>query len=129
MKKVFITLILFAVTVVSMADDVMKKDGNTYIVNTTTLCNTRGFKGTTPLEVHIQKGKVVKIVPLKNMESKGYYDRVKKNVLSLYEAMKVSEAMKLSSQPYVDGFSGATFTTKAVQNNINAALEYYKAHK
>lgn len=35
----------------------MTKKGKTYTVNTTTLCNARGFKGTTPLLVTFKGGK------------------------------------------------------------------------
>ena len=118
-----------AMATAAMADNVMTKTGDTYIVNTTTLCSTKGFKGTTPLEVHIQDGKVVKIVSLKNMESRGYYARVKKEVISKYDNLKVSKAKKLSSHPDVDGFTGATYSTRAVQDNIHAALVYYEKNK
>ena len=36
----------------------MTKKGKTYTVNTTTLCNARGFKGTTPLLVTFKGGKM-----------------------------------------------------------------------
>jgi len=129
MKKTIITLMLSVVAVIAMADDIMTKQGDTYVINTTTLCNTKGYKGTTPLEVYIAKGKIVKIVALKNMETKGYFARVKKSVIAKYESLKVSKAKKLSRNPDIYGFTGATFSTRAVQANINAALNYYESHK
>jgi len=96
MKKTIITLMLSITAIIAMADNVMTKQGNTYVVNTTTLCNTKGFKDTTPLEVYIQKGKVVKIVALKNMETKSYFARVKKAVIDIYESLKVSQGLPLS---------------------------------
>lgn len=113
----------------AMADGVMKHEGDTYIVNTTTLCKTKGYKGTTPLEVHIKGGKVVKIVALPNVESKGYYARVQKGVFPKYIGLKVSKAKKKAASTQVDGVTGATYSSRAVQANINAALEYYEAHK
>ena len=60
MKKNILTIAaLLLLTLTASADNVMKKEADgTYVVNTTTLCKTRGYKGTTPLEVHIKNGKV-----------------------------------------------------------------------
>lgn len=113
----------------AMADDVMQKKGDTYIVNTTTLCQKKGYKSTTPVEVHIQNGKVIKVVALPNKESKGYFKIILQKLLPLYNDIKVGKAEKLSSQPQVDAYTGATFSGNAVQANIKAALKYYKAHK
>lgn len=131
MKKILYTIIVtFIVSLAANADDVMKKtkDG-TYVVNTTTLCKAKGYKGTTPLEVHIKDGKVVKIVSLPNHETKNYYARVEKNLVGKLAGQKVSKASKLATQQKVDGCTGATYSTKAVQQNVKAALDYYKKHK
>lgn len=131
MKKILYTIIVtFIVSLAANADDVMKKtkDG-TYVVNTTTLCKAKGYKGTTPLEVHIKDGKVVKIVSLPNHETKNYYARVEKNLVGKFAGQKVPKASKLATQQKVDGCTGATYSTKAVQQNVKAALDYYKKHK
>ena len=111
----------------AMADDVMQKKGDTYIVNTTTLCQKKGYKSTTPVEVHIQNGKVIKVVALPNKESKGYFKIILQKLLPLYNDIKVGKAEKLSTKPQVDAYTGATFSGNAVQANIKAALDYYKA--
>ena len=112
------------------ADDVMRKEADgTYVINTTTLCSARGYKKTTPVEVYISKGKVVKVVPLKNEESKGYFMRVVKHLLPKYQDLKVSKAKKLADKTTIDGCTGATYSTKAVQKNNKAALDYYEANK
>lgn len=131
MKKILYTIIVtFIVSLAANADDVMKKtkDG-TYVVNTTTLCKAKGYKGTTPLEVHIKGGKVVKVVSLPNHETKNYYAKVEKNLVSKFAGQKLSKANKLATQQKVDGCTGATYSTKAVQQNVQAALDYYKKHK
>ena len=115
------------------AQDVMRKQADgTYVVNTTTLCkNVHGFKknGTTPVEVYISKGKVIKVVALPNQESPGYFAKVKKALLPLFTGIKVSKAKKVSEQTQVDGCTGATYSTRAVQKNIKAALAYYEKNK
>lgn len=131
MKKTLLTFVAaLAVSLAANADDVMKKtkDG-TYVVNTTTLCKAKGYKGATPLEVHIKGGKVVKVVSLPNHETKSYYAKVEKNLVSKFAGQKVTKANKLATQQKVDGCTGATYSTKAVQQNVQAALDYYKKHK
>lgn len=131
MKKNIMTLAaMLLLTMTVNADNVMKKEADgTYVVNTTTLCKTRGYKGTTPVEVHIKNGKVVKVVSLPNHETKSYYARVEKNLVKKFSDLKVSKAKKLAAEKKVDGCTGATYSTKAVQQNVKAALEYYQKHK
>lgn len=130
MKKAIFSLILVAVALSVHADDVMTKQSDgTYVVRTNTICNTRGFRKTTPVEVHIKGNKVQKVVALKNEETANYFAKVKKFLLPLYDNIKVSKAKKLADKTQVDGCTGATFSTKAVQKNIKAALDYYEKHK
>ena len=128
MKKLIVAAMLTACFALSaQADDVMKKNSDgTYVVNTTTLAkDVKGYLGTTPLEIHIQKNKIVKIVPLKNQETPKYFARIKKLLLTKWEGMKVSKAEKTS----VDGVTGATFSSDAVKENVKRGLQYYKKQK
>ena len=106
-------------------DNVMtkQKDG-TYVVNTTTLAsNVRGYVGSTPLEVYIKKNKVVKVVALPNKETPKIFAKVKSGMLPNYAGKKTSAVSS------VDGVTGATYSSKAVKANVEAAVKYYKAHK
>lgn len=108
-------------------DDVMRKqkDG-TYVVNTTSLCpNVKGFKGATPLEVHIKGNKIVKVVALPNHETPRYFNKAKDGLISKWNGMSVSKAAKTD----VDGVTGATFSSRALNANVKAAVDYYKKHK
>lgn len=130
MKKILSIVAFLAIALCANADDVMtKKSDGTYVVNTTELCRVRGFKGYTPLEVHIKSNKVVKIVALENRETPKYYQKVLKALEAMYVGSKVSKAAEAAKKPKVDGTTGATFSSKAVQQNVKAALAYYKAHK
>lgn len=100
-----------------------------YIVNTTEICDSKGFRSSTPLEVYIEKGKVIKIEALPNDESPGYFRKVKNSLFPMYENLKVSKAEKLADVVEIDGCTGATYSTVAVQANIKAALDYYEKHK
>lgn len=106
-------------------DNVMRKQADgTYVVNTTTLAaNVRGYKGATPLEVHIKKNKVLKVVALKNNETPQYFAQVTSKMLPNFSGKSIS---KVGS---VDAVSGATISSKAVKANVEAAVKYYKAHK
>ena len=102
------------------------RDDGTYIVNTTTLAqDVEGYNGPTPVEVYIKKNKIVKVVPLKSQEGPKYVAKVKKDMLPKYEQMNV----KKGTVQDVDAVTGATFTSKAVQENIRRAVAYYKKHK
>ena len=126
MKKILLAVLLvFAMT--AQADNVMTKtQEGTYIINTTTLAkDVEGYAGATPLEVHIQKNKIVKVVVLKNQDGPKYNAKVKKEMLTKYEGMNV----KKGTVQDVDAVTGATFTSKAMQENIRRAVDYYKKHK
>ena len=135
MKKLFFCVILSIVSIVSISaaensDKVMRKESDgTYIVNTTTLCNAKGFKGTTPVEVYIKKGIVTKVSPLSNGESPNYFLKVMKFLVPEFKNLKIKEAKKKVSEKIPDGCTGATLSTRAVQDNIKVALEYYEKHK
>ena len=130
MKKAIFSIIFVAAALSAHADDVMTKQADgTYVVRTTSICNARGFRKTTPVEVYIKQGKVQKVVALKNEESANYFAKVKKSLLPLYEGLKLSKAKKQAEKTQIDGCTGATFSTKAVQKNIKAALDYYEKHK
>lgn len=107
-------------------DGVMTRESDgTYVINTTTLCEARGYMDITPVEVHIKDNKVVKVVPLKNQESPGYFRRVIKALFPQFVDMKLSDAEKGK----VDAVSGATYSSVAVTKNVQAAVAYYKKHK
>jgi len=127
MKKTLLTALLAAVLVTASAQDVMRKEKDgTYVVNTTTLAqDVEGYNGPTPVEVYIKKNKIVKVVPLKSQEGPKYVAMVKKEMLPKYERMNV----KKGTVQEVDAVTGATFTSRAMQENIKRAVEYYKSHK
>ena len=123
------TLLLTAVALTSATpkdDEVMTKEDGMYVVNTTTLGkNITGYVSTTPVKISIKKNKVVKVEALKNQETPKYFAKVKKGILDKWNGLKVNDAQKLK----VDGITGATFSSEAVIQNVQAGLEYYKKNK
>lgn len=130
MKKILTILLIAALPLTGWAGDIMRKTADgTYIVNTTTLCKARGFKAQTPLEVHIKHDKVVNIVALRNKETPKYFAIAINAVSKTLKGKKVAKALSTADGPAIDGTTGATFSTKALQMNVKEALKYYKKHK
>ena len=96
-----------------VGDDTMTKENGTYVINTTTIGkDIEGYNGPTPLKVYIKKNKVERIEFLKSMESPKYYGQVKKALIL-----------------QVDAVTGATFSSEAVIQNVQMALDYYQKNK
>lgn len=130
MKRTITTLCLAICCMAISAQGIMKKlPDNTYVVNTSELCQARGFKDKTPIEVYIKSGKVVKIETLQNKETPKYFKIVKSKYIPKFIGLKISNALGLAKEPKCDGCTGATFSAKAIQQNIKSALEYYKKNK
>lgn len=127
MKRMIFSMLLMAAFITASAQDVMRKEKDgTYIINTTSLAqDVQGYAGPTPVEVHIKKNKIVQVVMLKSQDGPKYNAKVKKTMLPSYEGMDV----KKGTVQDVDAVTGATFTSKAIQENIRRAVEYYKKHK
>ncbi len=107
------------------ADAVLTKEGKTTIVNTTTLTKSvRGFHGPTPVKIYIKGNKVQKIETLPNQEGKKYF-AIAQKVLTQFEGKSVSKVEKMQ----VDAKTGATFSTKALIQNVQTGVKYYKSHK
>jgi uncharacterized protein with FMN-binding domain len=109
-----------------VGDNTMTKENDTYVINTTTIGkDIEGYNGPTPLKVYIKKNKVERIEFLKSMESPKYYGQVKKALLEKWNGQKVSDARTL----HVDAVTGATYSSEAVIQNVQLALDYYQKNK
>ncbi len=107
------------------ADEIITRDGATTLVNTTQLgTGVRGFKGTTPVVIHIKNNKVVKVEALPNKETPRFFVRAKA-LLQQFEGLTVAKARKAK----VDGVSGATYSSEALKKNVKLGLDYYKKNK
>ena len=120
------SLMVVALTRMSwVADDTMTKENGMTVINTTQLGkDVQGFLGATPLKIYIQKNKVVKIEAMKNQETPKYFLKVKKHLLDKWNGVKVKDAKKMK----VDAVTGATYSSKAVIENVQLGLDYYSKH-
>lgn len=132
------TWILAALLTAGIATGMMAKGNNThsevmtrqadgtYVVNTTTLAkDVKGFKGNTPLNIYIKNNKVVKVEALTNQETPNFFNKVKQGLLQKWNGMKAAKAFTTQ----VDGVTGATFSSKAVKENVKRGVKYYMANK
>ena len=104
---------------------ITKEDGAT-VVNTTTICkDVEGYAGPVPVKIYIKKNKVEKVEVLKNDEGPKYMNAVKKKLLDAWNGLTVKEA----SKKQVDAVTGATFTSKALVENVQKGLDYYQKNK
>lgn len=119
--------ILSAVMVSFTVDRVIRKQNDgTFVVNTTTIAkDVRGYNGPTPLEIHIKNNRIVKIIALKNYETKNYFNRVTTSLFPKWNGMKVDKV--LASE--IDGATGATVSSNAVKENMKRGLKYYKKNR
>ena len=108
------------------SEPVITKEKGEYIVNTTDLGkDVIGYRGTTPLKIHIKSGKIVKVEALKNMETPKYWAMLKGKVLEAWNGKSVKEASTMK----VDAVTGATLSSNAVIKNVQLGLDYYKRNK
>lgn len=134
-KRIFILAALLSMemtgsmtaTTKSSHSEVMTKEADgSYIISTTTLGkDVKGFRGNTPLSIRIKKGKIVEIKPLANQETPKFFNKVKQDLLNKWNGMKASKTATFQ----VDGVTGATFSSKAVKENVKRGITYYLTHK
>lgn len=116
---------MIATTRSSHSEVMTKEADGTYLINTTILCkDVKGFL-LFFLSIYIKKGKIVEIKPLANKETPNYFNKVKQGLLNKWNGMKVSKAATVQ----VDGITGATFSSKAVKENVKRGIDYYQKHK
>lgn len=128
MKK---SLVLVSMAVVLMSaglkgDGVITKENGVTVVNTTTIAqDVEGYNGPVPVKIYIKKNKIEKIEVLKNQDGPKYVNMVKKQLLNAWDGLTLKQA----KAKQVDAVTGATFTSKALIENVNRGLEYYQKNK
>lgn len=92
------------------------------VINTTDIGkNIIGYSGPTPLEITIKDNKIEKIKTLPNQETPEFFGAIRNSdMLESFEGMTLQEA----TFPHVDGVSGATYSSRAIINNVKAAAAY-----
>lgn len=106
---------------------IMSRGSNgAYVVNTESLAkDVRGFGGQTPLKIYIKDDRIERVEALPNNETPGIFASVRSKLLGKWKGM----AVKKAAEGGVDGVSGATYSSKAVRENVRRGAKYYIDNK
>lgn len=114
----------FALMSAGVSKNAIKTSKGTTVVNTTSIVKARGYNSNTPVKIYISKNKITKIESLPNQETPAVYARAEE-LLKKFVGKKVDEAQTMK----VDAVSGATYSSKALIQNVKGGLKYYKENK
>ncbi len=122
--KILLCVAVLAVSVAPVESKTKKKTAakpaQTQVVYTGDIAKkVYGYNGTTPLNIHIEGGRIVRIEALPNNETPQYFKRVVAKIFPMYEGKTVAEAKAM----HVDAVTGATYSSEAVIKNIQMGLE------
>lgn len=97
---------------------------DTLKVNTATLAaDVEGFNGPTPVEISVVKGRIAGIRLLPNQETPSFLQTViDSGLLKALDGKTVEDASKVK----LDAVTGATFSSKAIIENIDRGLASLK---
>ena len=123
-RTLIIALCSFALMSFCVSKNAIKYEKGAAVVNTTSIVKARGFQGKTPVKIYIRNGKVQKIVALPNQETPSVFAQAE-TLLKKFVGKSVDEAEQMK----VDGVSGATYSSKALIQNVKGGLKYYRENK
>ena len=119
-----VVIAAFGLMSAGVAKNAIKYSKGMAVVNTLSIVKTRGFNGKTPVKIYIKNNRVVKIESMPNQETPAVYARAEE-LLKKFTGKTVDEAQAMT----VDGVSGATYSSKALIQNVKEGLKYYKDNK
>lgn len=94
---------------------------DTLVVNTTELCkDIIGYDGPTPLKITVVDGVVASVEALPNTETPRFFERVVAS--GLLDAVVGKTPADAAEMP-LDAVTGATYSSKAVIDNLRAGLK------
>lgn len=95
--------------------------GDITTINTTAIANDiKGYGGPVPLEITIKNDKISEIKALKNAESEEFFEKVRNELIPKWIDTPVNNV----ADKEVDGISGATLSSRAVNATIKSAVAY-----
>lgn len=129
-KTIIIAVIMLLVAGTASLDARTKKKASNSKASTSQVIYTGeiakkviGYNGPVPLNITVKNGVIENIEVLDNQESPGYLKRATAKVLPQYIGKTVAEAKKLDA----DIATGATYTSKAIIQNIQMGLDQAKS--
>ena len=94
-------------------------------INTSGLGAVTGYAGPVPLKIFVSNGVVDSVIALPNVETPDFFNRVEEALLHKWDGLTIEEAAQL----HVDAVSGATYSSKALIDNMQRGLKELGARK
>lgn len=114
----------FALMSFCVSKNAIKYNKDVAVINTSSIVKARGYMGNTPVKIFVRNNKIVKIESLPNQEMPAVFAKAEE-LLKRFVGKSVDEASAMK----VDGVSGATYSSKALIQNVKGGLKYYKDNK
>lgn len=124
LMSVAVATFAFILMGAGVSKNAIKYKNGIAIVNTTSIVKARGLNSKTPIKIYIKGNKITKIESLPNQETPAVFASAER-LLKKFIGKSVDEASTMK----VDGVSGATYSSKALIQNVKGGLNYYKENK
>lgn len=123
-SSISVAVLAFVLMSAGISKNAIKYSKGTAIINTSSIVKARGFQGKTPVKIFIKNDRITKIESLPNQETPAVFARAEE----LYNKF-IGKTVNEASAMKVDGVSGATYSSKALIQNVKGGLKYYKDDK
>lgn len=124
LMSVAVATFAFILMGAGVSKNAIKYKNGIAIVNTSSIVKARGLNSKTPIKIYIKGNKITKIESLPNQETPAVFANAER-LLKKFIGKSVDEASTMK----VDGVSGATYSSKALIQNVKGGLKYYKENK
>ncbi len=124
LMSVAVATFAFILMGAGVSKNAIKYKNGIAIVNTSSIVKARGLNSKTPIKIYIKGNKITKIESLPNQETPAVFASAER-LLKKFIGKSVDEASTMK----VDGVSGATYSSKALIQNVRGGLKYYKENK
>lgn len=124
LMSVAVATFAFILMGAGVSKNAIKYKNRIAIVNTSSIVKARGLNSKTPIKIYIKGNKITKIESLPNQETPAVFASAER-LLKKFIGKSVDEASTMK----VDGVSGATYSSKALIQNVRGGLKYYKENK
>lgn len=124
LMSVAVATFAFILMGAGVSKNAIKYKNGIAIVNTSSIVKARGLNSKTPIKIYIKGNKITKIESLPNQETPAVFASAER-LLKKFIGKSVDEVSTMK----VDGVSGATYSSKALIQNVKGGLNYYKENK
>lgn len=124
LMSVAVATFAFILMGAGVSKNAIKYKNGIAIVNTSSIVKARGLNSKTPIKIYVKGNKITKIESLPNQETPAVFASAER-LLKKFIGKSVDEASTMK----VDGVSGATYSSKALIQNVKGGLKYYKENK